>query len=837
MANTDTAVSESTISYSGLGSFEDNSYEQELRLCVEAGADEAELKDKGYNALQLAEIRKGIVDKVDVKKYMDPSLSWSEMEEMRLEMYQNIDMSMYRDQGFHTLQLAQIRMGLVEEIDVSEYAKKEYFADQMREIRLGLSKDGGVPIIFYKDPAFDSLQMREIRKGLAEGVDISQYAHTNVPYMKMRVIRESANDGLTFSKNDIDMYNANILRQMHLAFLDGVDISKYIKDRFDAEQLEEVRIALKEGLPIDDYISGDMRGDAIKEIRLGIENGVDVSQYADPAYGWQQMSEMRMGLEHQIDITPYRKPLYQADQMREIRLGIEGSLDIGKYSTMMYTAKDMRRIRHKLMAGDYDHEKSLAGKVEAAVNLGKMTEIDSFVNKMLAYRDAYISVEEDNMKCYLSLPGREDGKKYTEEILLKFLDRAKIIFGIDKEAIKFIASEGRPVLRYLIAEGQECINGSDGYYEYFFDTEVNVEPQILHDGTADLSNIELLQQVKVGDAIAEYHRATKGTDGYDVYGNFVKSVPGKEIPILKGTGFMVMNNRTTYAALYSGSIRMVDDQIEITKTLVMDEVKFTDNKITYDGTLVVSGDVSSGSKIEVTGDVVVGGHLENSEIIAGGDVIIKGGVICPSKGGIHTQGNVSAKYFESTNISGKDIAANYFINCKVESSGMVKTYGRVGIIYGGSINALYGIETANVGNKSGIRTIINLGVNSNILSDFNTIKKTINREEELLDSLVKEKDRLKEVGGGDRELIQWKVKINAGVASKEIRLKELREEAQSLEEEINKGYSARAVITEKAYAGSIFVISGVVYRFEQDRKTYDKLTLRVNDKRDKILIS
>ncbi len=823
-------------SYTQFGLFDSDAYQKELDLCKELGADVEKLKALKFSVPQLVEIRKGLADKVDVSKYMNPAFSRIVMEEMRLEMYQGIDMSKYRAQGFDAMQLSQIRQGIQAGIDVSEYAQKDYLADQMKELRKGLADDGGVPIIFFKDPAFNAMQMREIRLGLKAGLDISRYAHVSIPYMKMRVIRESEQDGLIFEKSDIERYNDKILQQMHLAFLDKVDISKYIRGHFDAEQLEQVRIALRNNIPIDKFITDDMRGDAIKEIRIGIENGIDVTQYADSAYGWQQMYEMRTGLEHQIDISPYCKPLYRADQMREIRLGIEESLDISKFSTLMYTAKDMKRIRHQLLAGHFDHEKKFVGEKKEPVRTGNINSTDAFVNEMIIHRDTYIAFEEGNMLCYLSLPVRMDGQKYTEEIILKFLDKMKVIYGVDKNEIKKIADEGKPVIRKLVASGKEVINGTDGHYEFFFNTDIDEEPEILNDGTADLEKIQLLQPVKVGDKIAEYHRATRGSDGYDVYGNFIKAIPGKEIPILKGNGFMIMNDKVSYVATCTGAIRMIDGKIDITKLMVVQEVKITDKKIKYDGTIFVVGDVHSGSVVEATGDVVIGGHMESSEIHAGGDVIIKGGVTCPIRGGVFAGGNITAKYFEGATLSGGDISANYIINCKVESKGMIKTFGRAGMIYGGTLTALFGIETASVGNKTGAKTIINLGVNSNILSKYNNLRKSIDRDLEQLEALNKEKDRLSELGGGDRQLIQWKVKINAAVAGKESKLKEMHAELEELEAEIAKGNGAEAVITEMAYANTIFMISGVIYRLESDRKTYDRMTFRADAKRENIVV-
>jgi hypothetical protein len=105
-----------------------------------------------------------------------------------------------------------------------------------------------------------------------------------------------------------------------------------------------------------------------------------------------------------------------------------------------------------------------------------------------------------------------------------------------------------------------------------------------------------------------------------------------------------------------------------------------------------------------------------------------------------------------------------------------------------------------------------------------------------METLNTEKERLKELGAGSRELMQWKIKINAAVASKEIRLKELKEEIASLEEEINKSNGASAVITEMAYANTIFVISGVIYRLESDRKTYDMMIFRADAKKENIIV-
>ncbi len=822
----------------GLNNFDTNSYAKELKLCQQVGADVEKLKALKFNALQLAEIRKGIQDKVDVTKYFNPKLSWTAMEEMRLEMYQKIDMTEYRKQGFDTQQLSQIRQGILESVDVSIYAKKEYLADQMKQIRLGLSKSDGVPVIFYSDSAFSSQQMREIRKGLAAGLDISSYAQTTTPYLKMRAIRKAAEDGLNFDADTIRRYNASILEQMRIAHVENIDISRYISQNFDEEQLEQVRIGLKNNLPIDQFINANMRGDAIREVRLGLEIGIEVAKYADAAYNWQQMREMRVGLEHQIDITPYCNPLYQADQMREIRLGIEEGLDVTKFSSKMYTARDMRRIREKLYAeGAYNSVRKGgegAGGTVFTKPEGK-TEDDRMAEEMMLRRDQIISIEANNMICYMTLPMRRDGAAYTEKAILGFLNRARIGFGVDYTAIADVVKNRKIGHKFVCAIGKEPTDGKDGHYEFFFDTSEQPQPTILKDGTADLSNIQMLKQIKVGDKVALYHKATKGENGYDVYGKELVAKPGKEIPIIKGKGFMILNDRVTYVATYSGAISMQDGEIQIQKLLVLPEVNITDKKIKYDGTIYVKGNVNSGSEMEATGDVFIGGHMESSDIISGGNVIIKGGCTCPLRGLVDAKGDVSAKYFEGATVNGRNIEANFFINCDVVATGKIKTYGRAGIIYGGSANSLYGVEVAHLGNKSNVKTAVVVGVNNEILAMNNKIGKEIGREEDELNALVSERARLQELGAGDKRLMQWKIKIGAAISAKEVHLKELNAQKQKLEAEISKGRGATVLVTEVVYAGTFFIIAGIHLRIEEDRKAYGKLVFKADVENESIV--
>lgn len=818
--------------YSGLDSFDDDSLDRELDLLKEMGIDSQKLKDK-YNPLQLSEIRKGLADKLDVNQYLNPKLSWLDMEEIRLELFHGIDMTEYRKQGFDTQQIFQIRKGLVSGIDVAVYAKKDYLAEQMRELRKGLVVSEDFPVIFYLDPAFDHLQMREIRRGLEAQIDVSNYAYVNIPYMKMRVIRESAEDGLVFDKDKINKYSSGILNQLHNAYKDNIDISRYIKEGYDSDQIEEISICLKEEIPIDQYISVNMRADAIREIRLGIENGIIVDDYANEDFNWQQMKEIRLGLEHQIDVSLYCNVLYWADQMREIRIGLEEGLDVSKFSSFMYTAKDMRRIKEKIISGEYFDLLFVNEQTENYEDMGSEQK-KQILENMLANRAQFLELSHGNMLCWFTLPPKTKKGLITDEIIYSFLKKCNIKYGIDEDAI--IEASKHPGKKYLVASGVDCVNGIDGYYEYCFDVDNSLGYTIDDEGNADFSNMDSVIEVNVGTVVAIYHKATAGTDGCDVFGNVKTAKRGHEIPILKGDGFMIMNDRVTYVAKYKGALTFKDGEINIQKLTVMPEVKMTDKIVRCEGVLLVKGDVESGSEIHATGDVIVSGHVTSSFISSGGNIIIKGGATCPVRGGIDAKGNVSAKYLERVNVKANNVFANSMVNCEIVAKETIKTLGKDGVVYGGNLQSSYGFEAANVGSKGGAKTVINLGLIGEFQSTYNHLKKELLREQEEFNTLNTERERLQELGAVNREMMQWKIKINAAVGVKERNIKELKHKLNSMDVAINNSNNARAVITDNLYSGVVFIMSGVVHKIEKDEEISDRLVLKVDSKHENIVM-
>ena len=792
-------------------------YRKELALCKAAGADTARLSALKLNAYQLAEIRKGLEAGINVNDLMNPDLPWTEMEELRLEREQGIDMSKYRKEGFDVSQLREIREGIKKGLDVSQYDKKEYFSDQMRQIRLGL--EAGLPIIFYQDPQFDWLQMEEIRKGLESGVDVSTYGDAEIPYMKMRVVRRSEEEGFELDSKVIRDYDAGVLEQMRLAFQDGVNLWEYVKKRFDATQLEQIRIALKKHLPdIDKYMLFEIRGESLEEIRIGMEEGLDVSLYANEHYNYQQMKELRLGLEHQVDIRLYSKPLYQPAQMRELRLGLENGVDISKYSSMVHPAREMRAMREWLEAGKQlpdDLSILFLGNREAALKAQTPEELEAW-QFLQTTEGRYLYIPEDNMSCYITLPPTGDDGAYTADYVLTLLFKARIRKGLIRKNIEEMIHNKQFGIRVLVAQGKPAVDGDDGYYEYLTGGSSSMDPLIMDDGTADFSDIRFYEDVKLGDKLAVYHRATRGVEGYTVTGQSVRPKMGKEKPILKGTGIMLLNDKVTYVAAIEGVLRIVDGEFRVSKLKKVGSLLAGSDNINFDGSVWVQGDMEEGTSVRASGDVLVDGVMVSGVIRSGGNVLVRGGISGNSldRSDIDATGMVSTKRIENTKIHCEgDVYTNHMYNAHVVTDQKVVLFGSKGVINGGVVRAVMGVETAVIGSKTVVETIINVGITSEITDGYNELIKDIARVREEIKALMVQKEQVADVhDASNMKMLQLKIKVNAAIGSKDKELKELLEEKEATEERVRQVSDAKVVASRAVLPGSVIDVNGARIR-------------------------
>ncbi len=711
------------------------------------------------------------------------------------------------DRIFDVDQMQEIEMGRAAGLDVSFYAKKEFLAIQMREIRLGLMAH--VDVSAYADPKYDWFQMEEIRLGTEAGLDYTIYSDENIPYDKMRVIREGLLSGINISR--YKSLDAGVLRELVRAVKSKVSITEYVKAGYVEEQLTEICTALEHKINIKPYLSVELRGVAIREIRLGLEEGIDPSVYASIDYNWKQMREIRLGLEHRCDVTKYLNNLYSWKQMREIRLGLEDGLQVSAYTSFVYVASDMEKIRLALLRGDVKHD--LTAESEENEETSENTE--NHANEVIGGKSPdsriHVFVSNDEMEACIEIKCDRDAV-FTYDEIVRALNAYGIRHGILKENIKDVINKKKYNRTILVAKGKPATRGENGRYEFFFDTEHDYKPVILPDGTCDYSAVKMFETVGNGQKIAVYHAATFGSAGYTVTGTLVPSNKGKEKSVLMGRGFSLLPDGKTYVSCMAGKIELLsENHIEITRMCMLDEVSAATGRVEFEGSVVVNGNVGKGSVIHATEDIIVNGITEAAEIVAGGNVILKGGALGKDGGIIKAGKSVNGNFFEYMRvIAGENIEANYSLNSDLKADEFVTMRGKTGMIAGGTVISKKGVVVYDLGNRAKIPTFLKLGVSDDMMKARHNIELKIREAEKQLTILRNAyNDFQKKYAPEVRNTMEMYLKLENAIYTKEQETESLQTELDKYDAEIANAMGARAVVAGVLNEGVIISIDNV----------------------------
>lgn len=709
----------------------------------------------------------------------------------------------FRKLGFDDDQMEELRLGLEHGVQVSAYAKKEYFAVQMRQIRFGLEE--GLDISLYNDEKYDWFQMEEIRMGLKEGIDASIYANPKYSYEVMRELRKALKDGIHLEK--YAAVGAEMLRELHRALLDKQNIMPYIKSGYVPEQLQEIRHAMKLGCHIDPYLNTVYRGSAIREITEGLEEGLDVSAYANPDYSWQQMREIRLGLEQGLDISKYSKELYSWQQMREIRLGLEEGLDVEAYKSMMHSASDMKKIRLRLLE---EAEKEDESELPDAYTADALPEhLEEYLQK-LPVDTIHFFVDEDKMKAYVY--AGKAAPPVSKEDLAAQLTMHKIIKGLDASVVSHLISGTIKDQLVVIANGQEAVNGTDGYYESFIgETDYGIRTQ--KDGSLDFTDAYLFQKVYAGQKLLVYHNATAGTDGFYIDGRKIRAVDGKERPRIRGRGFRLLEDSRTYLAEENGCAAFHENNLSVTKMLELETADNILGDVDYDGAVYIKGDVDGNIRIHAAADIVVEGFLGNATLESEGNILIKKGANGNGEAHVTATHVVLGRFFENADIHAEQIISNYFFRCSLYADKKIEVKGTNGSIAGGTVYAGYGIGVSTVGNRNGIETFIRVGYDKDKEGDdyFEQSKEAEKQIAILFNSL---KDYRKNYAPEVRNTMPVFLKLENALYTKEKELAELKEKIEQQKKESKKYESAYLEVYGSLYEGTTVVINDAVYQGE-----------------------
>ena len=203
-------------------------------------------------------------------------------------------------------------------------------------------------------------------------------------------------------------------------------------------------------------------------------------------------------------------------------------------------------------------------------------------------RNISVFISDDNMSAYVKLAVPSDKSvEYTYEDIRQAIDNKGVKMGIDEGKIYSILQEKRYNSSELIASGKEAEDGTDGEYTFFFNTDNLGKPMIREDGSVDYHNMRLFELVSAGDKLVEYTPPTSGVYGYDVRGKLLIPKSGKPKSPMRGRGFTVSEDGTTYYAEIDGKVEYRNYDLNVRNVLTIPgDVDLSTGNIEFNGDIM-----------------------------------------------------------------------------------------------------------------------------------------------------------------------------------------------------------------------------------------------------------
>lgn len=427
-----------------------------------------------------------------------------------------------------------------------------------------------------------------------------------------------------------------------------------------------------------------------------------------------------------------------------------------------------------------------------------------------------LNVSDDLMSAYVRFyPASETGKRLGFDEFMGDLRRRGILFGIQMENLQnHFMSDGCYCTNILVAQGRAPRHGADDKIEYYFNTDLHVQPKEREDGTVDYRNLDMINRCKVGDVLARIIRGDGGEPGSNIQGKHVAPREVKKLALKHGKNIKLSEDGLSITSMVDGHVMLVEGNVFVSDVYEVENVDASTGNIEYAGSVQINGNVTNGFVVKSGGNVVINGIVEGAEVVAEGNIIIARGMNGMSRGVLRAGGNVVAKFIENAVVEAEGyVNTESILHSDVSAGTEITVNGRKGFITGGHVQASSQITVKTLGAVMGASTIVEVGVDPKIKMAFAQCQKDvaelvrlIRAEQPVLAGFAEKRakgvritpDQIKYIRETAQKLEQQKAELEQKNA-----------EMQELRQHFDGQDHARVVVKGEVYPGTTIIIGDV----------------------------
>ncbi len=467
-----------------------------------------------------------------------------------------------------------------------------------------------------------------------------------------------------------------------------------------------------------------------------------------------------------------------------------------------------------------------------AIEHAEVAAIDQAAAVPLADAELRVSLSADKLRAFLTWTPASDRRPADREQVLAALQQAGVVQGVTLAGLDAALAAGH-CEDLLVAEGVAPVAGEDAVFESLVPDAKDRRLRLDDSRTVDYRELGLFVSVQPGTPLMRRTPATPGTPGVDVLGQALSPKPGQDQPFapqLPGTVIDPKNPLQLQAAI-AGLPVVVPCGMTVEPVLTVPEVDLHTGNIDFAGSINVVGDVRGGMKLTAQGDITVGGVVEAAELVAGGNIAIKGGVIGHSEWSVGTaEAHATAKV-----IADGEVCTRFAEHAVIEAGGSIhamdasrqsllrsnqkvvvgKGDGRSGHIIGGRVIALLQVQAGAIGSATNVPTLVEVGRNPVLAKKLEALEERMLQLAKEQTSLTQLLDYARTHPGRLNDTVLGKAKLTAVQVAQFISAGE--HDRQVYLDQLSLAADATVVVGQRLYGGVTVKIGDLAHSFAEER--------------------
>ena len=430
-------------------------------------------------------------------------------------------------------------------------------------------------------------------------------------------------------------------------------------------------------------------------------------------------------------------------------------------------------------------------------------------------RETYkLTVSPDGMQAVARFyPASETGERMTPNELLTDLRYKNIVSGIRMQAIQEqFQSAGQYCKDVIVAQGKEPRQGTDAKIQYFFNTDLRIQPTMREDGSVDYFHLNMINPCQAGEVLAKIIPEDVGEEGMNIFGARVKPREVKRAVLRYGHHVELTPDKLAIKSQVDGHVMLVEDKVFVSDVYTVENVDLSTGNIDFSGSVQVNGNVASNFVVRSGGNVIINGVVEGAHIYAQGNIIIARGMNGMGKGTLDAGGNIVAKFIESATVSAENgyVNSESIMHSDVSAGDEIVVTGKKGLITGGHIQAARKVSAKTLGAEMGANTVVEVGVNPTLKKEYASLQKemteltkSIRNAQPVLANFTEK--RAKGVNF-TQEQMKYIKSVAAELEQNKTQLIEMNGRMTELQQQMEDQKKATVEVTGEVYPGTTIVI-------------------------------